>query len=125
MDQRLDLELPRRPSAVRAARGSLASLDHPFEDDVLWRAKLVLSELATNVVRHAGHDSDRFEVHLGVSPGHVRIEICNSVPEPEHRSPVKPDSGTSGGMGLYLVDLVADRWGVEGTCVWAEIDLAA
>jgi anti-sigma regulatory factor (Ser/Thr protein kinase) len=32
------------------------------------------------------------------------------------------------GRGLFIVDALADRWGVEnsaGTCVWAEVDVAA
>ena len=32
------------------------------------------------------------------------------------------------GWGLYLVEQIADRWGVkqeEGTCVWFEVDVAS
>ena len=90
----------------------------------MWRAKLVVSELATNVVRHAAPGStDQFEVHVHVSPDLLRLEICNSVPPAEHLRPSRPESASTGGMGLYLVDSVADRWGIEGACVWAEIDL--
>jgi hypothetical protein len=40
--------------------------------------------------------------------------------------PTSPPAGNeSGGWGLFLVDQIADRWGVEcttsGSCVWFEI----
>ena len=124
MEQRLDLELPARPAAIAEARRSLAAVESLSDDD-LWRAQLVVSELATNVVRHGGlpHE-DHFTIHLRMLPSRVRIEVCNDVPPIDRRRPGAPDADASGGMGLYLVDRVADRWGVEGTCVWVELDLA-
>lgn len=124
MEQRLDLRLPAKPSAVGEARRSLAAVAS-LPDDHLWRAQLVVSELATNVVRHGGlPDVDHFVVHLQVSPSRLRIEVCNSVPPIELREPSAPWPNESGGMGLYLVDRLADRWGVDGSCVWVELDLA-
>jgi anti-sigma regulatory factor (Ser/Thr protein kinase) len=126
MNQTLDLAFPREPAAIRAARGSLGALASPLREDAMWRAKLVVSELATNVVRHAAHGPpDQFEVHVRVSPELLRLEICNSVPPAQHLRPSRPENTSAGGMGLYLVDRVADRWGIEGSCVWAEIDLSA
>jgi hypothetical protein len=39
-----------------------------------------------------------------------------------------PAIDRGGGYGLYLVDLFADDWGVngtEGTCVWFEVPIEA
>ena len=38
-----------------------------------------------------------------------------------------PSTMTAGDWGMFIVDRVADRWGVDhgaGTLVWCEIDLA-
>jgi two-component sensor histidine kinase len=82
-------------------------------DDVV----LVASELATNVVRHAKTDFaveiDRDEIiRLQVSDG---SSIVPAVGDLVHRSD---------GLGLRMVQAVADRWGVEATgdgkVIWAE-----
>jgi anti-sigma regulatory factor (Ser/Thr protein kinase) len=39
----------------------------------------------------------------------------------------RSDGDSSGGWGLFLVDQIADRWGVRrtptGTCVWFELSV--
>jgi anti-sigma regulatory factor (Ser/Thr protein kinase) len=124
MDERVDLGLPAEPPSIRTARGSIASLSRPLADDIVWRAKLLVSELVTNVVRHSNPPAKEFRVHLRLTPLRLRIEICNSVPPADRRTRLPPvHPGRSGGLGLLLVEQVADRWGVKGTCAWAEIDL--
>ena len=44
--------------------------------------------------------------------------------------PPKPDPARASGWGLYLVDELADRWGMDrgkrgGTRIWFELDGAA
>lgn len=85
-------------------------------------AQLVVSELASNAVLHAGSP---FSVSVRFEPGCVRIEVQDWNP----RLPVMREPGTAArsGRGLRLVDAVASDWGVEpgpdGKTVWAELPL--
>jgi anti-sigma regulatory factor (Ser/Thr protein kinase) len=93
-------------------------------DDVAWTVELLLTELASNVVRHA---RTLFNVGM-VWDGHtLRGEVTDAnpvPPEPEDRS--EPDG--TGGRGLMLVEELADRWGFDERChgktVWFEIKAA-
>jgi anti-sigma regulatory factor (Ser/Thr protein kinase) len=87
--------------------------------------RLLVSELVTNSVRHSGvrkHDTVCMEVQ--VTPSTVRVEVADGgagfEPKPRDDDRTRP-----GGWGLYLVDELADRWGVARnhlTCVWFEMD---
>jgi anti-sigma regulatory factor (Ser/Thr protein kinase) len=87
---------------------------------------ICVTELVTNSVQHpAQRTDDRVELELQVSPAAVRVEVRDTgegfepATVPRHR-------GERGGYGLHIVELLADRWGVERdelTRVWFEIDL--
>ena len=72
--------------------------------------------------------ADIITLDLEVRPGTVRVEVRD--PGPGFSRPSfddQPPLGTSG-RGLYLVDALADRWGVSRTPggearVWFEIDI--
>jgi anti-sigma regulatory factor (Ser/Thr protein kinase) len=123
--QSLVFELAAGPTAGPAARRALladrCTVPTSVRDDVL----LLLTELVNNAVRHAKAGADRL----------VRVEV-------RHRAPTlrvavfdegtgftsddpRSEGGHSGGWGLFLVDQIADRWGItptrSGTCVWLEI----
>jgi len=78
-----------------------------------------MSELATNVVRHA---KTPFEVVV-YTDGLVRIEVEDGSPESLNLK-VASDEG---GRGLTIVDQLCDRWDVhvarDRKCVWCERDL--
>ena len=86
-----------------------------------------MSELVTNSVVHAGLSPDEaitvtVTVQGGLARGEVRDQGRGFEP-PQEPTP-KPD--LAGGWGLYIVNRVADRWGVANTgskSVWFEIDL--
>jgi anti-sigma regulatory factor (Ser/Thr protein kinase) len=90
---------------------------------------LVISELVTNSVRHAGMvgQSHVIKVRAAVAPNRTRIEVCDSGPGFE---PGKPkmrsfEGGRGGGLGLVLLDRLSAAWGVaaeEDVCVWAEFE---
>ncbi len=76
-------------------------------------------------VRHAGLGPDAtIGLRVDVLPERIRVEVSDPGPgfEPGGESPsIYQDSG----WGLYLVEQVATRWGVEledATRVWFEID---
>jgi anti-sigma regulatory factor (Ser/Thr protein kinase) len=86
---------------------------------------LLVSELVTNAVRHSGAGPDRpLHVQLLRGPRWVVVAVGDEGPGfTWHPGP--PDNNESGGWGLFLVDQIADSWGVEctasGTRVWFEI----
>ena len=100
--------------ALRGLNGSLAGLEH--------RVPLLVSELITNSVEHAGAGpEDSIELELTSSEEMVRVEVTDHGPWTE------PPAARSepGGFGLLLVEQLADRWGVgpgPRKCVWFEID---
>lgn len=119
----IDVELRVAPDAISEARAAVDGL--PGDDALLNNLRLLVSELVTNSVRHAGLDErSRISLHIETTPAVVRVEVSDPGPG---FAPSVPDLRISqeSGWGLYLVDELADRWGVEaegGTCVWFEID---
>jgi anti-sigma regulatory factor (Ser/Thr protein kinase) len=111
--------------AVGAARQALVAhqdaLPAAVRDDVV----LLLSELVTNSVRHApvGPDSS-LRVEGERSPRRVRVSVIDPGDGFEG-VPSRPEFDRAGGWGLFLVDRLADRWGVcrgdAETRVWFEI----
>ena len=108
-------------SASRGERGARAGrLDEGLED-----ATLLVSELVTNAVRHAPREGlPKIELRLKVDPARVRVVVSDPgtgfVAKPR-----LPTASESSGWGLYLVDRLADRWGIitrDRSEVWFEID---
>jgi len=90
--------------------------------------ELLISELVTNCVRHAGlaEGTDQIKVHAAVAPERLRIEVCDTG---EGFTPgaarVRSYEAGDGGLGLVLLDRLSAVWGVatgDGVCVWAEFD---
>jgi anti-sigma regulatory factor (Ser/Thr protein kinase) len=116
--------------APGAARDFVCSVaDEAFEDSRLTDSlRLVVSEVVTNSIRHGRSGGDGcVDLVLRVEGDRLRLEVVDDgpgfVPDP---SPGRPDE--PGGWGLYVVDSLADRWGVddsEGTRVWLEMAPAA
>jgi anti-sigma regulatory factor (Ser/Thr protein kinase) len=105
--------------SVTAARHSIRGTLGGLPDGVVERVELIVSELATNAVRHA-----RTPYDLTVQTGSVvRIAVRDGSPVPP--SIQHPDPTAIGGRGLLLVDHFSDRWGSElipgGKVVWAEV----
>jgi anti-sigma regulatory factor (Ser/Thr protein kinase) len=113
-------------SAPTRARRALTEFAGELDPEVRERTALVVSELVTNSYKHAGlGESQRIDVEVSVRSEFVRMEVTD------------PGSGFdivalrpgtldgSGGWGLWLIDQMADRWGVDfshSTCVWCEFD---
>ena len=119
----LALELPVEPESAAAARRAVES-NLSLEGETLETVKLLVSELVTNSVRHAGLPASA-EIGLRVFAAEklVRVEVTDAGPgfDPANR----PEPSEAGGWGLRLVDAMADRWGVEVVPVvrvWFELD---
>lgn len=122
----LNLVLTEEVGAAAAAREALrdedGALPAPIRDDVI----LLVSELVTNAVRHAGAGPERpLHVQLLRGPRWVVAAVADQGPGFTRSPPGPSGEDESGGWGLFLVDRIADRWGVEcttsGSCVWFEI----
>jgi DNA-binding NarL/FixJ family response regulator len=101
-----------------------------FVDEVLsrWQCRallddvqLLVSELVTNAVVHAGSE---VEVAVRLLADSVRIEVVDRAPAIDLRAS-KPPRESESGRGLMLVETMASSWGVEpiegGKSVWFEV----
>jgi anti-sigma regulatory factor (Ser/Thr protein kinase) len=121
----LSLQFASAPDAASAARQALTSLEGKLDRSLLDDVRLLATELITNSVRHSSNASASpvgFEVTITAST--VRIEVSDAGDGFKSAEP-QPRADGAAGWGLYLVDRIADRWGVvkeAGTRVWFEID---
>ena len=109
------------PTAPSEARLSLAPLGRTVPRDQLDDLRLVVSELVTNAVVHAGlREGDPITMAVDVTESRVRVEVI------DRGRGFTGESGSHVGRGLPIVDRLADRWGTERsseTKVWAEFAL--
>ena len=93
--------------------------------EVIDDARVVVTELVSNVVRHA-HTDVWLDVDMDVAHHRVRVDVLDHADGDVVLRNVDPAAGL-GGRGLRLVDELSERWGVErhpgGKCVWAEWEL--
>lgn len=86
--------------------------------------RLLVSEVVTNAIRHAGTGpEDRVGLRIDVRGSRVRVEVRDEGSGFVFRR-TKADPARASGWGLYLVAELADRWGIEDdqqTCVWFEL----
>jgi anti-sigma regulatory factor (Ser/Thr protein kinase) len=119
------LELSRSALAASEARHALERLSGRLSAATLGDVRLLVSELVTNSVRHAGLGSqDTIRLEVSVTDTALRVEVRDPGDGFMPRTPA-PDADRTGGWGLYLVEQLADRWGVDtrsGTRVWFEVD---
>ncbi|MFD9394167.1 ATP-binding protein [Streptomyces sp. NPDC060000] len=111
-----DATWPRR--LRRIVRASLTYWRRP---DLIDTANLLLTELATNALRH-GHGRD-IGVRLFFQDDRCVIEVNDGSPErPELQHAGPTDEG---GRGLFLVEAMAESWGVspDGTTTWCTLPL--
>jgi anti-sigma regulatory factor (Ser/Thr protein kinase) len=122
----LDLELQPRAEAAARARHSLEDLEGDLDTEVLEALRLLVSELVSNSVRHGDLTaSDRIRIQLAARHDRVRVEVTDPGDGFEPPRPgLDPAPDSPSGWGLYLVDRIADRWGIERngtTTVWFEL----
>lgn len=114
------------PSAPAVARSFVRDrLDRWGVAGATATAELLVSELVTNVVRHARSTST---LTLTLAPGRLRVAVTDASPQPAVVRPPIPEELLSG-WGLAIVERLAERWGYEaraaGKTVWFELDPTA
>ena len=118
------LRLTLEPTVLAPRRARLA-LDEWFDGvnckrQIRENLLVVVSELVTNAVIHAGSDSD---VRATFDDGRVRLEVHDQFPV----RPIEPTTSDGvgvGGWGLRLVAALTDHWGWNptptGKVIWTE-----
>jgi serine/threonine-protein kinase RsbW len=123
---RLELQLPPHPDSAARARNAVSELGRDLGGAQLRDVQLLVSELVTNAVRHARMNAhDVIRLLVDVSDRALHVEVRDSGPGFEPANHPRPDPTLPSGWGLFLVEELADRWGVEretGTRVWFELD---
>jgi serine/threonine-protein kinase RsbW len=116
---------------IDAAADARSTVTDGLGDEVEQRTiediLLVISELVTNAVRHAGAGSDEtIDVCVTNRGNTILIEVVDGEPEVAPR--VRRDDAP-GGMGLIVVSGLCRDWGTKQDhgrkTVWAEYSLAA
>lgn len=119
--------LSARPESISEARHTVVGLPLPQADrDIL---ALLVSELMTNCIRHAGlADDDLVKLHISSGGGRIRLAVQ------DHGGGFRPPTSfdhhptlAGGGRGLMIVAELADDWGVDldtgGCTVWCELEV--
>lgn len=105
--------------ARRLLERSFGATLQPAELD---RAKLMVTELVTNAVRHGAGD---ITVHASLNTESLIVDVIDEGPGFEASIP-EPRFPGVGGWGLSLLEAEATRWGLTQTPtrVWFEIELS-
>ena len=123
----IDLRLAARAESVPHARHALDDLAGLASPASLEDARLLVSELVTNSIRHGELSTAEdiwLQADLEGDTLHVEVRDPGSGFELQPRIAGKDDRDS--GWGLYLVGLLAERWGVNAdgsTLVWFDIPL--
>ena len=121
-------EIPGGVEAACTARDALTeTYGASLADGTMHDLHLLTTELVTNAVLHAGAcESDAIELRVaaGVDRMHVSVTDPGRTTGTPHVEEL--DLDVPGGMGLFLVEQISSRWGVErlGTGaqrVWFEL----
>jgi len=111
--------------APASARDFANGLDLGLDAEAADQVELMVSEVVTNSVLHAGlATGDPIELSIRSLPDRVRVEVGDWGSGFESRERPRT-GGLIGGWGLVIVDRLASRWGTtEGPRfgVWFELD---
>ncbi|MFI9582402.1 ATP-binding protein [Streptomyces sp. NPDC052236] len=122
-----EVQLPSRPESAATARRltQCVVLRHwALSAQIAEDAVLLVSELVGNAVRHTG--ARAFGLRMLRRRGWIRVEVRDPSRGLPCLMPVQ-EMDTSG-RGLFLVDMLSDRWGVDllprGKTTWFEMRVA-
>lgn len=108
---------PHPESVGEARRMVRRSLARAGRDDLAETAGLLVSEVVTNALVHAGTPID---VTVSVTADGLRVEVEDGSPHLPSRRDYAPTAGT--GRGMMLLEQMVDDWGVvagdHGKTVW-------
>jgi anti-sigma regulatory factor (Ser/Thr protein kinase) len=115
------MRLEGSPQAAANARRALGRLRADLDAPLMETMRLLVTELVSNSVRHAR--ARAVALRVVVANGAVHVEVADEGPgfvPGRHRAQQE-----EAGWGLFLVERMADRWGVvrdgRRTKVWFEL----
>jgi anti-sigma regulatory factor (Ser/Thr protein kinase) len=118
----ISMRLQGNKDAAAHARKALSKLRGDLDPPLMETLRLLVTELVTNSVKHAGAKSIVLKVLVGRSA--VWTEVTDEGPGFERADTGRPSDDRSG-WGLFLVERLAHRWGVKqeggSTKVWFEL----
>ena len=122
VDDGISLRLRGGPEAAARARRALSTLRADIDPPLMETLRLLVTELVSNSVRHA--QSETVILKVLVARTAVLTEVTDECPGFDPTDAGAPGTEDSG-WGLFLVERLADRWGVnqagEVTKVWFEL----
>jgi anti-sigma regulatory factor (Ser/Thr protein kinase) len=119
----LSRTLRAQPQAAAEARRAVVAL--ALTESTRATLSLVVSELVTNSVLHAGLTAgETIDLHVDNGGPHVRVAVHDGGPGFTPPAPTA-DPLSVGGLGLVITAALSDKWGVacdeHGCTVWCEI----
>src|SRR5688500_1274828 len=112
---RLNMTFVAEPQAVPAARNALSALDGFIDEDVRGTLRLLVTELLANAVLHGSkRPTDSIAMRVSLAADRIRVKVRDRGPGLGRKPKARRGQLRSEGWGLYLVDQLADRWGVRG-----------
>jgi serine/threonine-protein kinase RsbW len=113
-----------RPDAAGKARHAVRGL--PLDTPTLDKLELLVSELVTNAVLHAGiSPEDPISVHMTTGGRRVRVAVHDGGRGFDAPAAGDPGGLDPGGRGCLIVDALSDEWGIDcdagGCTVWCEV----
>jgi anti-sigma regulatory factor (Ser/Thr protein kinase) len=117
-----EVVLPEGPEGASFARRATARAAELWRLDreVTETALLLVSELATNAIRHG---APPVRLSLRLDADRLRVEVTDSSPTLPSVGGSAPDA--TGGRGLHIVQQLAAGWGAQasrlGKTVWFEL----
>jgi len=122
VDDGISLRLYGGADAAGRARRALSKLRADIDPPLMETLRLLVTELVANSVRHAQAETVILKVLVGRSV--VLTEVTDEGPGFDPADTGGPGTDESG-WGLFLVERLADRWGVnhngQVTKVWFEL----
>jgi anti-sigma regulatory factor (Ser/Thr protein kinase) len=129
VDDGINLRLRGGPEAAAKARRALSRMRADIDPPLMETLRLLVTELVSNSVRHARSETVILRVLVGRSA--VVTEVTDEGPgfDPTGAGDHPTGAGQPGtdesGWGLFLVERLAHRWGVNQnanvTRVWFEL----
>lgn len=119
----LHVEVPAQPTSVATVRQAVRDRDE-LPESALADLEVVVSELVTNSIRHAGlTNRDTVGMTVIYRERSVRVEVTDNGPgfDRDWAERITPNAG--GGFGLSIVSTLSDDWGLDSGrgLVWAEM----
>jgi anti-sigma regulatory factor (Ser/Thr protein kinase) len=117
----MDVQLPNGLEAAAEARRAVDRFADHLQPEVFEDVRFLVNELVTNGVKYG---QGEIRLRASITASHVHVEVIDRGNGFAPRVDV-PGTDQTSGRGLFLVERMADRWGVagpNGTRVWFEID---